>query len=132
MKKILLYLLPLLSNIFLYPLCLLKSQAAPVIGLFLNIFLIPIYLVMLSIKLSKEQQGMTWYVIQYVIMLVISAMGIGINFINWWISGGNISSVGIDTETKMMVSTELQVALFIITLSWVIYVAIKHIKRKKR
>ena len=75
---------------------------------------------------------MTWYVIQYVIMLVISAMGIGINFINWWISGGNISSVGIDTETKMMVSTELQVALFIITLSWVIYVAIKHIKRKKR
>lgn len=87
----------------------------PLLPVFLEIVVIPIYLSMVG---RKNGKNIILILLNYLIVIGISLLCIGIRAISMY---DNISFLTSNTETVMVIKTEMIFSVMLSTLIWVIY-----------
>lgn len=125
--KLIYYILPIIFHIALLPFWFLEKSTGitALVQLALGGLVTPIYLIILNFT-SVDNTNLGKLIIQLILMIVITGIGILISYFNWGISTGNLLTP--DSETIHIIHLEIIISSFIVMLGWVILTIIRYKK----
>ena len=102
---------------------LVKGGTLSLIEILIGTVVIPIYLIIVSYKLLDDLGFARFFLVLFM-MLVVTILGIVISYFNWGISIGNLLKP--DSETVLIIKSEMFIALIIVIVGWTVAYMIKH------
>ena len=125
--KLILYIIPIIVHISLLPVHFIdgKTGYTGLVEAALGIIIIPVYLTIVSLKFTNRVCFKS-YILQLLIMFVVSVIGNIISYVNWGISSGNLLCP--DSETVLLIRLQIITALSIIVVIWSLVCMVMKIK----